>query len=1122
MAGIDDNVGSFFSTQAIDFEFFSAEAASRFKLKAALSQLTGSPGAPVGPQNSTNDGEVNVSLGDQRFARWGLMNPGDKVRVADNPSRVGTLSSEPALGAGIRRRVLVTFSDSEEYVLEASLEKVLRETRDPFELMCRGDYGRTLDLRGAITFYRLSGKLANLIYSLNTTNTQFLPYQFKPVLQFLDSPCRGIVIADEVGLGKTIEAGLIWTELRARQDARRLLVVCPAMLREKWKDELGNRFGVKAEIVDSAELLARLQTAQERPQEEFALIVSMQGIRPPKGWNDRNSPSNSAAAQLARFLLASEVQDPLLHLVVVDEAHYLRNAKTQTHRFAALLRPVTDGLVLLSATPIQMRSTDLFNLLHLLDEDAFPYEWTYDQSVQANAPIVAMRDRVLREVVSQTDFVAALEHALTLRFFDDSAQIKFLLAAPPSDELLASARGRAQLAEQLDRINPRAKVIARTLKRDVQELRVQREPVTIKANMSPVERLFYERVTFAVRDFCERNEVSEGFMLTIPQRQMASCMAAACRGWAERLKRAADDGDEEAIYELYGDAGVVDDEVPQIPAARTPQRSEPGELLRVLMGIARDVGNFKALEASDSKFSALALSLKNYWRDKPGRKVVLFAFYRNTLYYLQEQLVKIGVRAVVLHGGMDKHAVLRLFESVDGPTVLLSSEVASEGVDLQFSSLVVNYDLPWNPAKIEQRIGRIDRIGQAEPKILIWNMVYADTLDDRVLERLLDRLEIFKTALGSMEEILGATVRELSLDLLSHQLTPENEKNRIDRAMVAIETLRQQQEVLEANATQLMGHGDFIQNKVKAAHELGRYIRGEDLLAYVRDYVEKEFPGSRLLVSERDPLEANLELSVDGRVHFNQFINANRLNGRTAILAAVPPRLLFDNRLGTAPRGVEKVTQDHPLVRFVSERQKGAGKAPMYFPTAAIELPRSAAGGLVAGAYVYVVMRWTLSGSRDLERLVYQVQSIDTGLVLEDDAAESLVNSAALNGRDWHGVKRSLDHERCGQIQDACRANIEDLYRGAKAAQDRENRDRVRAMIGSLEEDLRRRKQASDTRIADYESASDPKRRRLVPMERGKLKQLTQRYEEKIAELHLKESLNASDSAVSSGVIRIV
>ena len=197
------------------------------------------------------------------------MKPGDKVRLKANPGRIGILGNETD-GPESRRRVLVNFLDgNEQFVLEASLEKVEKETPGPYAMIARGRYGRVDDLRGAVTYYRLSGKLANLIYSLNTTNTQFFAYQFKPVLHFLDSPCRGILIADEVGLGKTIEAGLIWTELRARMDARRLLVVCPAMLREKWQMELSDRFGVQAEIVDAADLLKKLQTVRERPKTDL-------------------------------------------------------------------------------------------------------------------------------------------------------------------------------------------------------------------------------------------------------------------------------------------------------------------------------------------------------------------------------------------------------------------------------------------------------------------------------------------------------------------------------------------------------------------------------------------------------------------------------------------------------------------------------------------------------------------------------------------------------------------------------------------------------------------------------------------------------------------------------------
>ena len=122
---------------------------------------------------------------------------------------------------------------------------LMSQAMDAFDLLERGRFGRISDLRRNLTFIQLSGRLANVVYSMDATNTDFLAYQYKPVLNFLDSPSNGILIADEVGLGKTIEAGLIWTELRARDDAcRRLVVVCPAMLRDKWSLELEGKFGI--------------------------------------------------------------------------------------------------------------------------------------------------------------------------------------------------------------------------------------------------------------------------------------------------------------------------------------------------------------------------------------------------------------------------------------------------------------------------------------------------------------------------------------------------------------------------------------------------------------------------------------------------------------------------------------------------------------------------------------------------------------------------------------------------------------------------------------------------------------------------------------------------------------
>jgi superfamily II DNA or RNA helicase len=1038
------------------------------------------------------------------------MQPGDKVRLIANPGRVGILGSETD-GPPHRMRYLVNFLDGDEqFVLAGALEKVEKESLGPYDLMRRGRYGRASDLRGAITYYRLSGKLANLIYSLNTTNTQFLAYQFKPVLQFLDSPSNGILIADEVGLGKTIEAGLIWTELRARQDARRLLVVCPAMLREKWKRELSDRFGVHAEIVDAQELHAKLDQARQRPQDTFALIVSMQGTRPPRGWNDADEPSQSATAKLARFLEDAELEEPLVDLVVIDEAHYLRNHETQTHRFGTLLRPVTHSMVMLSATPIQLRNRDLFNLLHLLDEDAFPFENSFDQSLRANAPIVLLRDQVLNSTVTQAEFVEALDEALTERYFDDNEQLEFLRANPPSDAALASPRGRSEIADQLDRINPLTKAVTRTLKRDVQENRVERLPKVIKATMSSVEAAFYDQVTERVRAFCEELEIGEGFMLTIPQRQMASCMAAACQGWIDKVGKGANDEMAETVYEIYGD---------EEPPA---ERANLGTLLRELVSIARSVGNYQALFDHDTKYQSLIKNLRAYWSKYPGKKVVLFSFYRNTLYYLAKRLKADGFESVVVHGGMDKQDALDRFERPGGPNILLSSEVAAEGVDLQFSSLVVNYDLPWNPAKIEQRIGRIDRIGQEESQILIWNLVYEDTVDERVYERLLERLSTFRQALGSMEAVLGDEIRELGYELLSHKLTPEQELERISRTSVTIETNSRQQELLEAEATHLIAHGEFIQNKVKAAHELGRYIRGDDLQAYVKDFLDRYYPGTRLLANNGNPLEMKLELSTEGRVHFNDFLQSNRLFGKTAILSTSPPVLLFDNKLGKTKGGVEKVTQDHPLVRFVAEKLKAAGAGPGYFPVSAVELIANTTSSPPPGIYVYFVMRWSVSGSRDIERLEYLVKGLDNSLMIDGDAAELLVNTAALEGRDWLGANMHVDSQQAASLQDSCRSELEERFRDFAAAQKREDADRIRLMVRSLEHHLEGKKRKSEELIVRYTASGDARRKRMIPAERGRLKKETQRVEGRIAELRLKEDLKAHDSAVSGGVIRVI
>lgn len=1039
-----------------------------------------------------------------------MVEPGDKVRLIANPGRVGMVGNEGD-GSPARRRVLVQFLDGlEEFVLAASLEKVEHASVGPYERIRNGRFGRASDLRGLITHFRLSGKLANLIYSLNTTNTEFLAYQFKPVLQYLETTNRGMLIADEVGLGKTIEAGLIWTELRAREDARRLLVVCPAMLCEKWQLELRSRFGVAAEIVNAGDLLKRLHEADRDRHASFALVASLQGLRPPAdaaGTPDDSQRTQRASAQLAKFLEAAAIKEPLFDLTIVDEAHYLRNPETRTHALGELLRATSMGMLMLSATPIQLGSSDLFSLVNLLDAEGFPFERSFTQLLQWNAPLVQLRDKVLSRRMSRAQFVNALEEVAEAPLLQESRQVQYLRDNPPSDEDLATTSRRSELADQLDRVNPLSKIVTRTLKREVMENRVERNVSVIRVPMAAVEQQFYAEVTERVRAYCTGREISEGFMLTIPQRQMSSCMAAAGYAWSGKAR---DSQFDETAYEAFGDAD-----------AATQKPKTLGPLLQQLAGIMRDSEGIDGLEAVDTKFTTLLAHLERYWDRNQGSKVILFSFYRGTLSYLERRLADRGHTCFKLHGGDDKQGIINAFGNFPGPAILLSSEVASEGVDLQFSSLLINYDLPWNPARIEQRIGRIDRIGQKQPKILIWNFVHSDTLDERIYDRLLARLDIFKQALGSMEDVLGREIRALAYSLLSHRLSARDEEKRMAQTELAIANRERQQQQLEQEATSLIAHGSLIQDKVRAARELGRFIRGVDLKHYVTDFFEREFPGSRFVQAADDPLAYNVSLSTDARSALDAFIAANRSLGTTRMLQPGEARVRFDNTTGLSPLGEERIAQTHPVLKFITEQVRLTGAGLGYETVSATELAGGVDTAVPAGTYAYAIARWSLTGARTMERLEFSASDLVSGQRLAPDDAERMINAAALSGQDWLSTHNELDHPRAAEAYETLQDELDERFRRFCDAAEMENLDRIDQMTKSLQAHLRREHDKFAQRIADYQSSGDKDRIRLIPAERGRLRRVEARFLERVAQLDLRRKLDKQSSFVSAGIIHV-
>lgn len=1030
-----------------------------------------------------------------------------RVRLIDNPVRTGRIGTDH-MGTGRRRYLQVYFDDgTEDHYPASSLEEIRQSSSNsPYAWFAENRFAQARQLRTAITHHRLSGKLANLIYSLNTTNTDFYPHQFKPVLQLLESPSSGILIADEVGLGKTIEAGLIWTELKARIDARRLLVVCPAVLRTKWREELLNRFGIRAELVDAGELLERLQQVANKPREEFALITSMQGLRPPKDYEDLSN--KRAAAKLARFLEQSDqTSEHLLHLLVIDEAHYLRNSVTSTNKLGTLLRPHAEYLALLSATPLQTSDADLFNLLKLLDESAFPHENSYHTSMSVTRPILQLRDAVLAGRVNRKEFLEILNTALNNPFLEDSSQLQAMRANPPSDKELQLPAKRAEIADRLDRVHPLSKVVTRTLKREVQENRVIRVPQDFRANLSEIEKEFYEQVTQHVRHFCETHDMLTGFILTIPQRQMASSMPAACRAWQEKLSKGQISGFEEALYELSSEE------------TEETETSELGTLVEQLMLIANSVGSYEQLRANDTKYQKLHENIRRYTSENPGEKIILFSFFRQTLAYLKERLTEDGFSCIVLQGGDDKDETLAAFKEKTGPQILLSSEVGSEGVDLQFSSLLINYDLPWNPMRIEQRIGRIDRLGQEADRILIWNLMYADTIDERIYDRLLMRLDIFRQALGNMENIMGRVITKLTRELFSHQLTPEEELQRIEQNLQALEENKLRQQQLEEEAPNLVAHGDFITGKVQAARELGRYIASEDLQVYVRDFIAEKYPATRLIPLDNAVNLYQIEPDISFTMDFGNFISAKDLQGQSRLLNNSSLPLLFENRHQAPSSQHERVTQEHPLVRFASHHSSQPDYVRQRAPVTAVEIAsNSLFSKLACGTYVFAVVRWSFAGAQTSERLVYAAKELTTDLMLSGEDSERFVNQAALQGKDWFASSNMLCPEQTTDAYDECRSYLEGLYTDTRTSMENENNDRINLQMKLLSSRYKSDVERINQRITNLRQTGKV---RTIGMEEGKIRKATERYELQIGKLKAKKVLEAESQPVIAGVIRV-
>ena len=672
---------------------------------------------------------------------------------------------------------------------------------DPFERCRQNYYDHYSEYLKGNTAFKIQSSNNSTISSLKASRTLFRAYQFKPLLKFLNSDNKRLLIADEVGLGKTIEAGHIMLELKARGEFYNALVICPMSLKAKWTQELNDKFGLEfIDIEDKDELLQEMTYHNGRVR----AVINYDKIR-----------DNSEILQY--------IEDKAIKfsLIVCDESHKLRNSTTHVYRGAERLLSIADSVVFMSATPIMIDEYNLYNQLHLLDAEMYDNPEVFSNNIQLNRPFVRALSQLnsgmpLRSISkelkkSEVTTYNTINDATTSQtflidnYFKDYPIYHDIISDLETNKDTPSLRAKIQY--NLSEMSPMNTIFSRTRKREVTQdwSQAERNPYTKRIHLSPDERKAYSITINTYIDehttYDEYGREHHGALgLVTLKRQLAS-----------------------SVWACKSDNYYLDDNID------------------VYAGM------------KDAKFEALLEILKTVF-DHGNNKIIVFAIFKKTLKYLRIRLEEKGYHCAVMYGGtgINKNAVLKEFEKNPDIHVLLSSEIGSEGLDMQFCNSLVNYDLPWNPMVVEQRIGRIDRFGQMSPKVNIYNIVVADSILEDIYSRLLTRIGIFRESIGDLEAILDSemeqdgkkmtikdALKNMERDFYSDKLSEnevERKRTEIERA---IENEKLNLKNIEEGLTNTLTNDSYFRDEINKIVNNNAYVTSHELYEFVCQIIKE-------------------------------------------------------------------------------------------------------------------------------------------------------------------------------------------------------------------------------------------------------------------------------------------
>ncbi len=1066
----------------------------------ALVRWPTAPGSPIGVIVEIDERRIRVRFdGDTESkifnSRAGVV---ERIELAGMIRRAsnGTIGVIHAQTTSAPPRWQIILDGRLVTVAEADLRPHVLD--DPHSRVIDGRLGSARQFALAMTARRYElENLTNDLVSLGQARVDIKPHQVSVVHRVITDYPHRFLLCDEVGLGKTIEAGMILKELRARGAANRVLVITPPNLLRQWQFELKSKFNESFSIINSetVKYLRSTQAMADNPFEVFdSVLVSSSWIsRPP--W-----------AKLA----AETAWD----MVIVDEAHHARVRRSGKRREETRLYKVVRDLVspdafskraalFLTATPMQLDSGELYSLVELLDPALFPTEEHFDHH-RSKVPGLSRLVHELSEhgfPIPDDDPDLVIERVASwLDLTEAEAETRLVAGDESIKGLCDELSARHLLSEVL--IRNRKKIVGGFMPRHAHRWEVE---------LSAHERTALNAVEAYVREGYAKVEGTKdstyGFVMVIFQKLMASSIRALRTSLDRRRGRLEKSSatptltkKTKAMLEEFGERLENDDYVnallDEFAAADAEEAAELGRLVELLDAVP-----------TDSKADTLVAQLQELEKHDAAAKVLLFTEFRETQEYLRDRLEAIGWDVQLFHGQLKpdaKDASVDAFRASTRPSILLSTEAGGEGRNFQFCHLLVNYDLPWNPMKIEQRIGRVDRIGQ-DHAVEVFNFWVKGTIEERVLNVLERRINIFEETVGGLDPILGDAERDLTKIF---QLGGEKREQALAQFEDQLEKKIQHARAAEEKLR------DFIMETKSYSKEIDFLLAGQTspispadqesfvtrLLADVNTHLRKQDDGT-FEIMFHEPFVSD----------FPQHIK-DRLRQRTV---AMRPDVKPDSE------HVEYLALGHPVVDDLIARVTSpdyAGSA------AAFEI--EASDDLMPGAGWLVVYELGVPALRDVRELAaFMVH--DSGEVDGDLGHRLLVrcagfpNDHALTPADV--PTDSLD-QALSAAESAGFAHLQELEEQVHVESERQL-ERERAKLAGYfdyrDQTAQDRLLSSQRVLADLESSDSTETRRILPVWRANVAR-DERLIEELASARVERLGQLEQRAVGGGDLRLV